>query len=183
MDAKQAFKELERFAAARARGATVVLELPSNANHLTYRDPETSCLGMDARTFQAGWTIKEIIEPTVTRPWNAEDAKKHVGFSIRHTGVKDDVYTLNQATHCKPLCDFSFSEYATPIPGTDPAKWDWKPCTVEVPASEPVKAFDALAAVKALRSDVRMSPGACSCPGARFARESIDAILKSAEQS
>ena len=114
-----------------------------------------------------GCGIFEIIEPTVLRDWTFNDAMNHLGFSIRRTGAKEDVYTINRATHCKPFCDFTFSEYAAPIPGTDPAKWDWKPCKVEVPVEAPK--FDVLTELRVLRH--------------AFSIEFLDRIIKRVEQS
>lgn len=133
---QKAFAELAKFAAARSRGATVLVNAP-NGQPVKYPSDDYGCgRQFNAMAVTDGWRIKEIIEPTVLRDWTFNDAMKHLGFSIRRTGAKEDVYTINRATHCKPFCDFTFSEYATPIPGTDPAKWDWRPCKVEVPAEK-----------------------------------------------
>lgn len=135
MELKDAFKELARFAEARARGAAVVM---GNGRRLDGTDGFTG-LGVDANTFMSH-TIKEIIEPKVLRDWTAEDARKHVGFAWR-LGPKDSTPGLIPADGFHSGIRWDGREYAAPIPGTDPAKWDWKPCKVEVPA-EPVKSDD-----------------------------------------
>lgn len=153
MEIKDAFKELARFAEARARGAEVVLVSPGVVPH-HYKSPGIEGLSVDALAFMRSWTIQEIIEPTVTRPWNAEDARRHVGFAYR---TKPGVVTLIGVTTDGQIATNPGywaqwpGEYATPIPGTDPAKWDWKPCNVEVPA-EPK--FDVLAELRGLRRDI-----------------------------
>lgn len=136
MELKDAFKELARFAEARARGAAVVL---GNGRRLDGRrldgtDGFTGS-GVDANTFMSH-AIKEIIEPKVLRDWTAEDARKHVGFAWR-LGPKDSTPGLIPADGFHSGIRWDGREYAAPIPGTDPAKWDWKPCKVEVVASEP----------------------------------------------
>ena len=174
MEIKDAFKELARFAEARARGAAVVL---GNGRRLDGTDGFTG-LGVDANTFMSH-TIKEIIEPKVLRDWTAEDARKHVGFAWR-LGPKDSTPGLIPADSFHSGIRWDGREYAAPIPGTDPSKWDWKPCKVEVPASEPVKSsFDVLAAVRDLRSTFVSR----SCDHARRAQDGLDQIIQQAESA
>jgi hypothetical protein len=126
---QEAFKELERFAAARARGATVKL------SNMMVMGPASGVAGLviDGQFFRNHGYIVKIIEPTVLRDWTAEDAKKHVGFVARKGGMFVIV-----PGHAHSQFVWAGHEYATPVPGTDPAKWDWKPCKVEVPAEKPL---------------------------------------------
>ena len=143
------WRELELFAQAMQRGASVHL---GDGNTVSPSGDPTG-IHVSASVLRQ-YPILKIIEPTVLRDWTFNDAMNHLGFSIRRTGAKEDVYTINRATHCKPFCDFTFSEYATPIPGTDPAKWDWKPCKVEVPASAEKPKLDVAATLRKLSDDI-----------------------------
>lgn len=144
MELKDAYKDLARFAAAQTRGATVVF-----CNGESRPSPNNTGKFMDAESIRQYGGIKEIIEPTILRDWTAEDAKKHLGYGIRHIEAKEGMFCIG-SLHCTGQSYFEKSEYATPVPGTDPAKWDWKPCKVEVPASEPPK-FNVLTELKVLR--------------------------------
>ena len=154
MDAKQAFKELERFAAARARGATVICDSPNGGNRTMHSDDNLSMI--TARDFSQGWTIKEIIEPTVTRDWTAEDALNHLGWGIRHVGDRENVFVIRDPFHTGGGNNFCRSEYAAPVPGTDPTKWDWKPCKVEVQAETPKTDPKTVAAIRLANLWVRI---------------------------
>lgn len=129
---KKVWSELETFARAMQRGARVLL---SDGNMVT---PGTDPTGVHvSASVLRQYPIKEIIEPAVLRDWTAEDAKKHVGFAWR-TGPGDSTPGLIPADGYNYCIRWGGREYATPIPGTDPAKWDWKPCKVEVPAEKPI---------------------------------------------
>lgn len=152
MEIKDAFKELARFAEARARGAAVRM-----SNGVTYDgSPDKTGHGMDANRIMHN-PISEIIEPTTKRPWNADDTKRHVGFAYKTGSGRIALIGLWLGGHAADLSDGSYWEswegtkYAAPIPGTDPAAWDWKPCEVEVPA-EPK--FDVAAEIKRLRDRI-----------------------------
>jgi hypothetical protein len=133
MTDKQAWADLERFAAAMGRGATVVFGNGDRRPKATFTGR-----GMSADLIANMGGIREIIEPKKRRTWNAEDAKRHVGFAFRggpgkvypkmigHDGNfgawEDDFYArLNWVGF----------EYAAPVWGTDPATWNWQPCEVE----------------------------------------------------
>lgn len=172
MEIKDAFKELARFAEARARGAAVVL---GNGRRLDGTGGFTG-LGVGANTFMSH-TIKEIIEPKVLRDWTAEDARKHVGFAWR-LGPKDSTPGLIPADSFHSGIRWDGREYAAPIPGTDPAKWDWKPCKVEVLAEKAKPAFDA---ISSLRQLVVGKTGCCG--NTRSLLAGINAIIKNMEQA
>lgn len=65
------------------------------------------------------------VKPT-QRPWNEEDAKRHIGFAWRDPGDAYACLILPGYTETPWCC----REFAFPIPGTDPATWDWKKCEV-----------------------------------------------------
>ncbi len=153
MNEQQAWKELAKVAEARARGATVTLRNEKSPEILTISAPGDH-IGLDARSFISfGWRINDIAEPTVLRDWTAEDAKKHVGFAYRtaaRIGIIGVLPDGNLATddHVSYWRNWGPDQYATPIPGTDPAKWDWKPCKVEVPAEGPKADSVAIASIR-----------------------------------
>ena len=74
--------------------------------------------------FRYDYRVKPVL-----RDWTAEDARKHVGFVARKGGMFVIV-----PGHAHSQFVWADHEYAAPIPGADPATWDWKPCKVEVPA-------------------------------------------------
>lgn len=76
-------------------------------------------------------TSDEYRVKPVARPWNAEDARRHVGFAFRFAGQSPAVHII-MPSHCdgKPEWHSIGCEYARPIPGTDPATWDWQKCEV-----------------------------------------------------
>lgn len=69
------------------------------------------------------------------RPWNAEDARRHVGFAYR-TSARIGIIgilpsgELSCGTDSSYWDDWEGDEYATPIPGTDPSTWNWQKCEV-----------------------------------------------------
>ncbi len=138
VSSKAAYEKLATFASAMARGATIVMTKTTGSTEKTCSIGKSGD-SVDATYFDEFADIEEIIEPTILRDWTAEDAKKHLGYGIRHIKAKEGMFCIG-SLHCTGQSYFEKSEYATPVPGTDPAKWDWKPCKVEVPASEPPKA-------------------------------------------
>lgn len=74
----------------------------------------------------ANWRVK----PT-HRPWNAEDARRHVGFAYRFPANSGACHII-MPWHCdgKQTWTVDGGEYATPIPGTDPSTWNWQKCEV-----------------------------------------------------
>ena len=148
MELKDAFKELARFAEARARGAVIEMSYPEPGKTLVVGVDEGT--GIDARHFLKGYRIERIIDESIESPvfrnWGCADAKKHIGFAFRYRNSAEvsciTRHHLGNSEH------FDSCEYATPIPGTDPAKWDWKPCKVEVPVEAPKANSVAVASIR-----------------------------------
>lgn len=75
------------------------------------------------------------VKPTA-RPWNAEDAKRHVGFAYRTSGGRIGIIgVLPDGSPASGMQQdywrhWSQDFYARPLPGTDPATWDWQKCEV-----------------------------------------------------
>lgn len=171
---QKAFAELAKFAAARSRGATVLVNAP-NGQPVKYPSDDYGCgRQFNAMAIVDGWRIKEIIEPTVLREWTAEDAMKHLGWSIRHTQARQHIATIS-TWHNQPNNAFTGSEYALPQIGTDPAKWDWKPCKVEVPVEAPA-AFDLRNAMRGYAEYLRSTADSTAHTTRRILRD-IEEIL------
>ena len=81
-----------------------------------------------------GMNFEYRVKPT-PRPWNAEDARRHVGFAYR-TSARIGIIgilpsgELSCGTDSSYWDDWEGDEYATPIPGTDPSTWNWQKCEV-----------------------------------------------------
>lgn len=74
------------------------------------------------------------VKPT-PRPWNAEDARRHVGFAYRTSARIGIIGVLpsGELSSGREDCywqQWEGDEYATPIPGTDPSTWNWQKCEV-----------------------------------------------------
>ena len=74
------------------------------------------------------------VKPT-PRPWNAEDARRHVGFAYRTSARIGIIGVLpsGELSSGREDCYWQHwegDEYATPIPGTDPSAWNWQKCEV-----------------------------------------------------
>lgn len=123
-----------------------------------------------------GWRIKEIIEPKVPRDWTEEDAKKHVGYAWR-SHLSDNYPGLIVHANASAL-RWSECEYAAPIPGTDPAKWGWKPCKVEVPAPE-APTFNVLLALSNLEDEMRRRKARGEIGTLASAQATYDHVLRS----
>lgn len=160
------WRELELFAQAMQRGASV--HLGDGNTVVPSGDPTGSHVSASVLRQHP---IVKIIESTVLRDWTAEDARKHVGFVARKGGMFVIV-----PGHAHSQFVWADHEYAAPIPGTDPAKWDWKPCKVEVPAEAPKPC--ALDKIKALRKTFVSR----SCDHARRAMDGLDDIIMQMEQ-
>ena len=141
------WRELELFAQAMQRGASVHL---GDGNTVVPSGDPTG-IHVSASVLRQ-YPILKIIEPTVLRDWTAEDAKKHVGFVARKGGMFVIV-----PGHAHSQFVWAGHEYAAPIPGTDPAKWDWKPCKVEVQAETPKTDPKTVAAIRLANLWVRIS--------------------------
>ena len=147
MDDKASYEKLAKFASAMARGATVKM------NRKCRSTGDTCRIGLDGASVDANYfggdlDMIQIIEPTVLRDWTAEDAKKHLGWGIRHVCDRETVFVIRDPFHTGGGNDFCRSEYAAPIPGADPATWDWKPCKVEVPVEAPKADSVAVASIR-----------------------------------
>lgn len=172
------WRELELFAQAMQRGACVQL---GDGNTVSPSGDPTG-IHVSASVLRQ-YPIVKVIEPTVLRDWTAEDAKKHVGFAFRSEisggitliglDMSGSVVSVNNSGYWR---DWTNCKYAAPIPGTDPAKWDWKPCKVEVPVEKPEPKFDARGALETL---VRGKIGCCR--GTRYLLDEIKRIIKSME--
>lgn len=85
---------------------------------------------------------KPLSQPIMAgTPWTAENAKRHVGFAIRNRDVKAEVFIISKL-HYKDgvMHTFDHSEYAVPVPGTDPDNWEWKPCVIRPASVQPARA-------------------------------------------
>lgn len=71
----------------------------------------------------AEWRVK----PTA-RPWNAEDAKRHLGYAFLSPHA--EAVMIISPRHINPALRWHGYKFATPIPGTDPSTWEWKKCEV-----------------------------------------------------
>ena len=75
-----------------------------------------------------GMDQEHRVKPT-PRPWNADDALRHVGFAYRIM-PDESAWIVSERVARNPNADWSDAQYATPIPGTDPSTWNWKKCEV-----------------------------------------------------
>ena len=67
------------------------------------------------------------VEPT-PRPWNAEDAMRHIGYAWRHAQRPEHIIII-MPPH-RHQVDWTGCEFATPATGTDPYTWNWQKCEV-----------------------------------------------------
>ena len=74
------------------------------------------------------------VKPT-PRPWNAEDARRHVGFAYRTSARIGIIGVLpsGELSSGREDCYWQHwegCEYAEPKWGTDPSAWNWQKCEV-----------------------------------------------------
>ena len=182
------WRELELFAQAMQRGASVHL---GDGNTVSPSGDPTG-IHVSASVLRQ-YPILKIIEPTVLRDWTAEDARKHVGFAYRVAGdlLASGIIGMD-LPGMKPWAEdrggvwtgWAGNQYAPIVVGTDPAKWDWKPCKVEVPVEAPEEGSGngrAITRLAALRARI-LRDGALPAIAQNFYADDILQICAMLEQ-